>query len=178
MSAWLEALLGKIFNSGVSLPLSKGLNFTDGLAAALNPSTKQIDVSLSLTDGQIAPGHLAAESGGFGVVFVLRIALTAGTPGTADDVAGPAAPFDLRILDRWADIETAIGGSTLRVRDDVGGGGDALSGVLSSASTTDSVRANSSTGAEQSTLDEGEIPYVRRSDRGVAGTVYLLCERA
>lgn len=49
MSAWLEALLGKVLNSGVSIPLSKGLNFTGGLAAALNPSTKQIDVVASPT---------------------------------------------------------------------------------------------------------------------------------
>lgn len=44
MSGWLEALFGKAFTSGVSIPLSKGLNFTSGLAASLNPSTKQIDV--------------------------------------------------------------------------------------------------------------------------------------
>src|SRR5690348_5123734 len=46
MSGWLEALLGRVFNSGVSIPLSKGINFTDGLRAELNPSTKQIDVTL------------------------------------------------------------------------------------------------------------------------------------
>lgn len=46
---WLEALLGKVFNSGVSIPLSKGLNFTSGIAASLNPTTKQIDVVASPT---------------------------------------------------------------------------------------------------------------------------------
>src|SRR5690606_20847178 len=58
MSGWLEALLGKVLNSGIAIPLSKGLNFTSGLVAALNQSTKQIDVTFSPTQGNanaIAP---------------------------------------------------------------------------------------------------------------------------
>jgi hypothetical protein len=47
MSGWLEALLGQVSNSGVPIPLSKGLNFKSGLVATPNPSTKQIDVSVS-----------------------------------------------------------------------------------------------------------------------------------
>lgn len=45
MSAWLDALFGRIFNGGVSLPLSKGINFANGLAATFNQTTKSIDVS-------------------------------------------------------------------------------------------------------------------------------------
>lgn len=46
MSAWLEALLGKILNSGVQIPLSKGLNFTGGAVATRNPATNIIDVTV------------------------------------------------------------------------------------------------------------------------------------
>lgn len=48
MSAWLDALLGRIFYNGVSIPLSKGLNFTGGVKALLNTTTKQIDVTQDL----------------------------------------------------------------------------------------------------------------------------------
>lgn len=45
MSGWLEALLGKVLSSGVSIPLSKGLNFTGDLVASRNPSTSFIDIA-------------------------------------------------------------------------------------------------------------------------------------
>jgi hypothetical protein len=65
MSAWLEALLGKVFNSGVSIPLSQGLNFASGLTAALNPTTKQIDVNL--TPAQAHANTLAPMLRGVGL---------------------------------------------------------------------------------------------------------------
>jgi hypothetical protein len=70
MSAWLEALLGKISNSGVAIPLSKGLNFASGITAALNPSTKQIDVSA--TPAAVADGTVQGRAVGAGL----------GVPGT------------------------------------------------------------------------------------------------
>lgn len=78
MSGWLEALLGKVSNSGVSIPLSKGLNFTTDLVAALNPSTKQIDVSFRPTTlAKFFPGAVAYDVRDFG----------AACDGIADDTA-------------------------------------------------------------------------------------------
>lgn len=176
MSAWLSALLGRILDAGTLVPLGYGLNFNTGVRARLNQSTKFVDIDVR--DASLTPAHLAAEASSAAVTFVLRVPMTAGTPGTADDVVGPAAPVDLRILDRWADVTTAIGGSTLRVRDTAGGVGDALSGSISSAAVVEGLRASSGSISAQSTLEAGDLVYVRRSDRGVAGTVYLLCERA
>lgn len=43
--SWLDALLGKIRSGGVDIPLSKGINFANGLQAVLNQTTKVVDVS-------------------------------------------------------------------------------------------------------------------------------------
>lgn len=175
MSAWLSALLGRIQDLGTVIPLGYGLNFIGGVRARPNSSTKFIDVDLR--DASIAPSHLAAEGGGAGAAFVLSVTFEAAAAGSADDVTGGVAPVACRILDRWADIDTNIGGSTLRVRNATGGGGDALSGSISSAAQCNGQRASSSTFADEAQLAEGETWYVRRSDRGVAGTVYMLCVR-
>lgn len=175
MSAWLNALLGRILDAGTIIPLGYGLNFNSGVRARLNTSTKFVDIDLR--DAAVSPANLAAEDLGAAPVFVLRVVLTAGTPGTADDVAGPAAPAALRIIDRWVNVETAIGGSSLRFRTAAGGVGSALSGIVSTASVGDGIRASTGLSATTETLVAGAIPYVRRSDRGVAGTAYLLCVR-
>lgn len=174
MSGWLDAILGRIRNAGAELGIGYGLDFKSGLAARLNPSTKFIDVTLG--DAGVAPANLAAESGSLAVPFVIPVTFTAGTPGTADDVTGPNAPFALRILDRWADVNTAIALAQLRVRDTPGGVGTTLSGTMSGANVQDGVRATN--GADSDTLAAGAPFYIRRSDRGVAGTVYLMCVRA
>lgn len=173
MSGWLDALLGRIFSSGVSIALSKGLNFTAGLAAELNTSTKVVDVFVK--DGALTPSEMAVETLGAGIPFVIRIPMTAGAAGTADDVVGPQAPADLLIVDRWVDVTTAIGGSSVRARTAAGGVGASLTGIISSASVGEGLRANTGLASTQVTLDEGDTVYVRRSDRGVAGTLYLLC---
>jgi len=174
MSGWLDAILGRIRYLGSELALGYGLDFKGGLKARLNPSTKFIDVTLD--DAGVAPAALTAESSSLAVPFVIRVEMTAGTPGTADDVSGPAAPFALRILDRWADVNTAISATNLRVRTASGGGGSTLSGLISTATAQDGVRASNS--ADGDTLAANAPIFVRRSDRGVAGNVYLLCVRA
>lgn len=175
MSAWLDALLGRIRNTNVEIPLGYGLNFTSGVRARLNTTSKFVDVDLQ--PDAVGPTFLAPESDGVGATFVVRIAMTAGTPGTADDVVGPAAPVALRIVDRWSDITTAIGGASVRVRTAAGGVGSSMSGIISADTAGDGIRADTGLNATQSTLAAGATPFVRRSDRGVAGTVYLLCVR-
>jgi hypothetical protein len=174
MSGWLDAILGRIRDAGVELALGYGLDFKGGLKARLNPSTKFIDVTLG--DAGVAPAAVAAEADSAAVPFVLRVEMTAGTPGTADDVQGPDAPFALRIVDRWADVNTAISATNLRVRTASGGSGNTLSGLISTATVQDGVRASNS--ADQDTLASGASIFVRRSDRGVAGNVYLMCIRS
>jgi hypothetical protein len=84
MSGWLEALLGKILNSGVSIPLSKGLNFTTDIVAALNQSTKQIDVSLD-------PAAVARSFPGAPVYDVTKKPFNAVGDGVSDDTAAVSA---------------------------------------------------------------------------------------
>ncbi len=175
MSAWLNALLGRILDAGTIIPLGYGLNFNSGVRARLNTSTKFVDIDLR--DAAVAPANLAAEDLGAAPVFVMRVTFEALAAGTADDVTGPAAPVDCVILDRWADFTTAIGASTVRVRTEAGGGGNALSGAISSAAASEGVRANAASVSAQATLSADDVWYVRRTDRGVAGTVYLLCAR-
>lgn len=175
MSAWLTALLGRILNRGTNIPLGYGVNYVGALRARLNTSTKFTEVDVD--EASIAPTHLTAEDGGAGATFVMHVTFESAAAGTADDVTGGVAPVACRILDRWADIDANIGASTLRVRNATGGGGDALSGSISSAALCNGQRASSSTFADESQLAEGETWYVRRSDRGVAGTVYMLCVR-
>ena len=175
MSNWLDGLLGRVLDAGALIPLGYGLNFVGGVRARLNTSNKFVEVDLR--DDSIAVTHLAPEDVGAAPTFVLRIPMTAAAAGTADDVTGDAAPVACRIIDRWADITTAIAATALTVRDAAGGLGNTLSGTISSAATGEGIRANSGSVSDKSVLAAGEIPRVRRSDRGVAGTVYMLCER-
>jgi hypothetical protein len=50
LTAWLDALLGRIYSTGVSIPLSKGLNFRgdQGIKAVLNATTKAVDIALDI----------------------------------------------------------------------------------------------------------------------------------
>jgi len=50
--SWLDALLGGIYSAGTKLALNAGLNFTSGLAASYNSTTKLIDVTASADDAQ------------------------------------------------------------------------------------------------------------------------------
>lgn len=68
MSGWLEALLGKVASSGSNIPLSKGLNFTGDLVAAINQSTKQIDVAFKAAYSKFFPGGPAYDMRDFGAV--------------------------------------------------------------------------------------------------------------
>lgn len=175
MSAWLDALLGRIKDLGTAIPIGYGLNFIGGVRARPNTSTKFIDIDLR--DASIGPTHLAASSGGVAATFVLRIPMTSGVVGAAADVESDEAPCALRILDRWADITTAIGGSSVTLRDVAGGVGDTLSGVISTAAIGEGIRAATGAVSAQTTLAAGETVFVRQSDRGIRGTVYMLCER-
>jgi hypothetical protein len=170
--AWLDALLGRIFSQSVEIELSSGLNFKDRLAAALNPATKLVDVDIR--EASVTPDQVAAGSNSYAIGVVLTKALTAGTPGTADDVTVfSSAPWAGEIRDAWVHVSTAIGGSTLTLRSATGGSASALSSALSSASTG-TVRNNDTASRA---FAKGSAVVVRRSDRGVAGDVSILVVR-
>jgi hypothetical protein len=173
MSAWLDALFGRIFNRGTEIALSKGLDFKAPLAAALNTATKITEISVA--DASLTAPMVAAEASSAAVPVVLRVPLTAAATGTADDVTlySATAPYAFRVLDVWARIDTAVGGSTVQVRTASGGGGSALSSSLSSASA--GVARNNDT-AERTVAAGGSV-FIRRSDRAVAGAVFLLVEK-
>ncbi len=169
---WLDALLGAIFNSSVEIPISGGLNFKGRLTAVLNSVTGVIDVSLP--DGSIDIPGLAVEASGYAVPFVLEAALPAAAAGTADDVTITlSTPVQFRIIDAWVRVSAAIGASTIQIRTAPGGGGSALLSPFDTGST--GVVRDSST--SNVTLSSGFPLYARRSDRAVAGRIYLLCVR-
>lgn len=118
---------------------------------------------------------LDADAAGLSDGQVIRVAFTAGTPGTADDVTLYAAnlPRKYRVLDTQLLITTAIAAQTVQLRDAAAGAGNALSDLfvctavgrqrdlgVGIANVTPTVAAN------------GSI-YLRRSDRGLAGEIIL-----
>jgi len=175
VASWLDALLGQIFGGGVEIPLAAGVNFTSPLAAARNPTTNVIDVTLPAAS--ITPASLAVESSGLAALFVVHKAFTALAAGTADDVTVlSSAPFAFRILRTLPVITTAVAASSVRLRSASGGGGSALSSSFATdVATEDPVRSSPLTAFPSVAL--GGSLFLRRSDRGVAGALAVLCMR-
>lgn len=124
---------------------------------------------------QIDPANLLPFTASRGVLFTVRVAATAGTPGSADDVTiySANAPFAFRILDvLWLD-STAIALSSVQLRDTSGGGGSALSSVLTAAVT--GTARNNDTATR--TVAAASSVFLRRSDRGVAGEIIIIAVR-
>lgn len=102
----------------------------------------------------------------------------AGVAGTPDDVtvyAANALPYKMRILDVIGYVSTAIALSTLTVRDEAAGAGTVVA-TLDSAATG---RVQDATATATALLTPGATKglFVRRSDRGVAGSVIVLARR-
>lgn len=122
----------------------------------------------------IAASQLGApDAYGFAVDLTLRVAFTAATTGSADDVTILAsAPFGFRILDAMLYVSTAKGSATVTLRSATGGGGSALSDDLSVNAT--GVVRNASLTASPTVAAAGAL-YLRRSDRACAGELILRC---
>lgn len=170
MASWFDALWGRIFQAGVEVSQGSGLNFLGSLRAVLNPATGYTDVDVG--DGSIGPDQILIQTSGVGIPFVFAVPLVAGTPGTADDVVFFAAnaPFGFQVIDSWGDPATAISTKTATVRTATGGGGSALSSALDFG--TANVRTRNTLGSSGSVAKGGSL-VVRRSDRGIAGTVFV-----
>lgn len=117
------------------------------------------------------------DAKGMSLPIVMRFPIVAGIGGAADDVAIYTAdsPFNMRILDVFAIVATSPGvGSSVTLRDTVGGGGVALSDALSVAAT--GVSRNAAITASP-VLASGSSLVVRRSDNTMAGEIVILAQR-
>jgi hypothetical protein len=128
-----------------------------------------------LASAIISPIKLAIETSNIAAIFSIRVTCAAGTPGSADDVTiyNANAPFAFLILDcHWLD-STAIALSTVQLRDTAGGGGAALSSALTAAATGTARNNDTQTRAVAA---NGSV-FLRRSDRGAAGEIVIICIR-
>lgn len=161
-----------------------------GLIEALDAGT--VSVSVTPSAAEIASGFLtppsaiqaqdmapvAAADIAAGLV-VLRVPMAAGGGGAPDDVTAYAAnalPFKFRVLDAWALISTAVGASTLNVYTQAAGAGTLVAGPIDSA-VAGIARMTGPNASALAVPGATEGLFVRRSDDGVAGEVFLLVRR-
>lgn len=153
-----------------------------GNLAAGAVTTAKIDAAavtgVELASGSVASSHTANAASGVGIVSVIRRTLTAAGPGAADDVAiyTANAPYTFRVLDAVAYISTAIGASTLELRDTAGGGGTLMVSSIDSG-TAGTARPAGVTPLVTSTIAANGSLTVRRSDNGVAGELLITIVR-
>lgn len=129
----------------------------------------------SIPDGGADLGALATvDAAGAAPVFVIRKAFTAAGPGAADDVTiyNAAAPYAFRIVDAHVVVATAISAKTAQLRSAAAGAGSALSDAFDCGAT--GVVRNAAITAS-STVAAGGSLYLRRSDNGLAGEIFITC---
>lgn len=121
---------------------------------------------------EVSPTGITAVQAG---TFEVRLTITAGGGGAADDVTlfDANCPTALRILDAQFMTSTNVGGSTVQLRSASGGGGSPLTTALSTAATG-TARNND---VQTRTIALNGSAFLRRSDSGVAGTLILTCAR-
>jgi hypothetical protein len=167
----LDAFFGRIRAAGVDLALGFGINFSTGLSAVRNPSTKYVDVTASIAATNVAPA--AAD---MAVPFVIGpIALTLGFGGVAIDTAVlVGAPFAFTILDMTVIVSAAPNPTcTAVLRSATGGGGTALSSTL----TLNAAGTFRNNDTQTRAVTAGGDLYLRRSTDVNSSVVYLLAVR-
>jgi hypothetical protein len=120
----------------------------------------------------VASTDVAAVEGEF------RKAFAAGGGGSADDVTIFAAnnfPYKVRITGMRTRVKTGVSGATVVARTAAAGGGTALGTCDAEAAGTTFEK----TGADSVVVTPGTLVglFIRRSDSGVAGEVYLSYRR-
>jgi hypothetical protein len=142
--------------------LADGAVTTDKLAAGAVTPTKLDPLDATVVDE--------------GVHFTVMVPFTAAAAGTPDDVTVYAGncPSKRRYIDSLVKCTTAIGSSTGQLRSATGGGGSAISSAMSTGTTATSGRdvGGGITLAAQTIAANGDL-YFRRSDRGIAGVLYI-----
>lgn len=108
--------------------------------------------------------------------FLAYVSFAAGGGGAADDVTVVSniapnfgLPFNVRVVDAWLLVSTAVVGSSCQLRTALAGGGSVLSSALSSAATGTSRNNDTVTRTNTS----GSPIILRRSDSGVAGEILV-----
>lgn len=159
------------------------------LLAALTAA--QVSLSITYTPEEIASGLItppdavqavdmapvAATDAASGLVLI-RAEFPAGVGGAPDDVqvyAAGALPFKFRAVDVWALVSTAVGASTLDAYTQAGGAGTLLGSVPSAVTGRNAMTAPLATAVATPGATEGL--FIRRSDSGVAGEVFILARR-
>lgn len=146
------------------------------------------DYALSITPGNddtsanVKPSDASLVTAGIGsatsmaVPFVIRKSFSGLVTGTADDVTifASNAPQAFRIIDAFVVLSAAVGASTLQVRSDTAGGGSLLVGAMASATAGMNRAAGTTPTASATVAVDGSV-YLRRSDRAVAGELFLVC---
>lgn len=138
----------------------------DELASGLMAPPQSVEAQ------DIAPVLAATPLGGLALI---RCPLVAGAPGAPDDVTILAAgllPFKFRVVDAWAKILTAIGGTTVKAYTRAAGAGTLLGSMASAAAGHQAQTDVTATAVATPAATEGL--FIARSDRGVAGEVFLL----
>jgi hypothetical protein len=135
--AWLDALLGQIYVAGVKIPLSKGLNFSTGLIASLNPTTKVIDVT------QDVPG-VAAQ-------VIAALPAASETTASIVEFASASEANGLAVTDR------ALSPARLPLASDTQRGLVEFATLAEAQALTDTTRA----------VTPGAIPEASTSQRGI-----------
>jgi hypothetical protein len=169
----------QVERSASDLPRMKALQgaIADGFATlSVQYSSDEVASGALAPPSTVEAGDLAPVADTFpvgGVVSVFK-AVPAGAGGSPDDVeVWPAGglPFKFRVLDFVAYVTTAVGGSSLQLRDQSGGGGALLA---SSSSASTGRQANTAGTTTVATPDPTKGLFVRRSDSGVAVQVVAI----
>lgn len=170
----------KVERTTTDLPRMKTLQAAiaeDKVAVSVTYSPEEVASGLASPPNAVEAQDIAAVSAltPMSGVALIRQSLGAGGGGSADDtvviVAG-GLPFKFRIIDAWGYVSTPVSGSTLEVRTQVGGVGTKLAELDSNSTGQKRWQGLLSTGVASPGALEGL--FVRRSDDGVAGEVFLL----
>ena len=149
------------------------------LQALIQAGTVSLAIAYTAAEkaaGLVGQGDGAVAATGLSDEQVIRVPFTALAAGTADDVtvfALNSLPYKkMRIIEAVALISTAIGATTLQVRTASAAGGT-LCAELGSGTTGRQLQNNTVTASQVITNGAGVGLFIRRSDRGVAGEVFI-----
>lgn len=152
----------------------------DELAAidSANQPLASLLVDGAVTDSAIAPVAASAIAAAPVTFYKAFAAAAAGTPDDVTVYAVNTLPYAIRITGASASVATAIGGSTLAIRSAAGGAGT-LAATISSAAAGLIPAVSLGAGNASVVLTPGALVglFIRRSDRGVAGEVFIQARR-